>query len=249
MGCPRSLSLLAACTGAIFLTSGCATSSIFSRAPAEPAEAQPRTELVLLNVSESSGWVAYACEKEHGDEVEEYRIVVLRTRTGEVIYDSTVPLASNLCTHGFEMDANDPRLRRMAQSVDRDLITPLESFQNSQGGASAEPPPAPPRPPSPPPPAQPPNAPEAAFSLVSRADDGTLTLQMTAPGTLQPGQRLFARAPDRVISLAGLEDPVVTRGEITGMLEVVSVDGSQATARRLSGEIPDNAVFLPPESP
>lgn len=115
----------------LVISSGCQSTSY--SAPRQTEETKEiRSELVLLNVPEASGWVAYHCTPEDEPEMEDYRVVVIRQQTGTIIYDSQIPLATDLCTHGFEMAPDDPRLLRLARTVDSSIIEPLEAFQRDQ---------------------------------------------------------------------------------------------------------------------
>jgi hypothetical protein len=128
----------------LLFSSGCRSTSYSAPRPTvEPAEI--RSELMLLNVPEASGWVAYHCTPSEEPEMEDYRVVVIRQQTGTIIYDSQIPLAVDLCTHGFEMAPDDPRLQHLARTVDSSIIEPLEAFRRNQPApdpiaAPAEPP-------------------------------------------------------------------------------------------------------------
>ncbi len=201
-------------------------------------------------MTEASGWIAYSAPEGKGSQLEEYRIVVIRSRTNELIYDSTVPMASDLRTHGFEMDQNDPRLRRMATAVDRDVIAPLEAFQATQSI------PKPPASVPPPPSVTPTPAPEAVGGVPAESsatltplilDVGEKTLRIAFPSgqTVAVGTRYFVRAPDRKLRLPGIDEEVLNKGEISGLVEINAVDGQQATATLVSGEIPAKATLEP----
>ncbi|MEX2607102.1 MAG: hypothetical protein WD708_07120 [Kiritimatiellia bacterium] len=119
-------------TGLMF-SSGCRSNSYSDPGPTPDREPEKiRSELVLLNVPEASGWVAYHCTPSEEPEMEDYRVVVIRQQTGTIIYDSQIPLATDLCTHGFEMASDDPRLQHLARTVDSSIIKPLEAFRRSQ---------------------------------------------------------------------------------------------------------------------
>jgi len=243
-------SVFTALVATVFL-SGCAFTNRTPRPSQPQAGENPRTELVLLNVTEASGWVAYSGPDGKGSQLEEYRIVVIRSRTNELIYDSTVPMASDLRTHGFEMDQNDPRLRRMATAVDRDVIAPLEAFQRETTGSVTPPPqPAPTPLPAPEPEAVKPSpseeSPPAPAGLrILDLSEKSLRIALPREESAVVGARYFVRAPDRSLRLPGIEEEVVTKGEISGLVEISSVKGLEATATLVSGEIPANATLEP----
>lgn len=265
---------------AVLILNGCAMfSNNGPKVPTRPPPpSPPRSEMVLLNMSEASGWVAYDCDPEAGEETETYRIVVIRQASGEIIYDSQVPLTANLCTHGFEMAPTDPRLEQLARNVDRNIIAPLESHGNSeahgnstekaapggrepQGGISVidaeskdvEP-------------SDTGSGPEPAAAGESASDTGAdtmvpgklegvrivsvegkqVTLLQEEDDLLAPGRRYFLRYPPKVIALPGYEqDSLVSKGEVAGLIEVDDVDGTDATARLLSGEAPAEGYLEP----
>lgn len=228
-----------------------------------------RTELVLLNVPEGSGWVAYR-KDENSDEVEDYRIVVIRQSGNELIYDSVIPLAASMETHGFELAKDDPRLRNLALNVDSNIIEPLESVMPEQpavsdaqrleieadnamemNDAEASTPPETPTP-----------TPEADvteeapadrlpeliesdrdYPLLQRNGDEVI-IGMPAKDSLQPGDRLFVREADRTITLPGEEEQqLVSRGSLTGLVQVEAVSGRIATTILLSGYLPEDPLF------
>jgi|GEM_PF-1069149 len=248
----------------------------------EPRDTPPRSELVLLNVSEASGWVAYACDPDDAEESETYRIVVIRQASGEIIYDSQVPLTAALCTHGFEMAPDDPRLRNLAVNVDRNIIDPLESYRDNREEADSasslqepleteseeqEETPAPPEvsepavseeaePADPQPvdtPVEPvseeePAAEEVTTGItgvrVKEVDGKNVTLEIDGEHLLQVGERLFVRKPAKKIALPGYDrDVVLSEGEVAGLLFISEVDETSATARVLSGEVPENGTL------
>jgi hypothetical protein len=201
--------------------------------------------LVLLNIEEASGWIAYTCADAdvHGA-TEDYRIQVVKEKTGEVIYESRVPLAADLCSHGFEMAANDPRLIRLARGVDRDIILPIEGpraaapAETSSGdvpmpptaeGASAR---------------APAETPAEVFALpelaVVEATATSLVLDQGAARSLKVGQRFFIRTEPKIITnpVSG-EELMVSKGEVSGLLEITEVKDSRAVATLMSGQIPE----------
>ncbi|MDA3873886.1 MAG: hypothetical protein PF795_07985 [Kiritimatiellae bacterium] len=234
----------------------------------EPAEI--RSELMLLNVPEASGWVAYHCTPSEEPEMEDYRVVVIRQQTGTIIYDSQIPLAVDLCTHGFEMAPDDPRLQHLARTVDSSIIEPLEAFRRNQ--------------PAPDPiaaPAEPPLAssdstsepatetetetadlseaeatvPETTEPAVTTRDEEedekpfilgayeneVLHIDLKEAGSLSQGDRLFVRNPPQIIALPGTDEQIlVSEGEVVGLVEVISTEGLTASAKLLNGEIPEN---------
>ncbi len=231
-----------------------------------------RTELVLLNVPEGSGWVAYR-KDESSAEVEDYRIVVIRQADNELIYDSVIPLAASMETHGFELAKDDPRLRNIALNVDRNIIEPLESvmpdrpavtneqrlqrqadeaMEMNEPETSIAAPPARPTPAATQPettvqaPVEP--LPEMIesdqdFPLLRRNGDEVI-IGMPAEDSLAPGDRLFVREADRTITLPGEEEQqLISRGSLTGLVQVDAVNGRIATTILLSGYLPENPLF------
>jgi hypothetical protein len=207
---------------------------------------------LFLNIEEASGWVAYSCDPEGAGEMEDYRIVVIRQTSGEVIYDSLVPLAANLCTHGFEMSPDDPRLQRLAQNVDEGIIEPLEAYQKSirqELESTAE------------------LIPESQFSSSTKevieektaeksvgktsgalasnaprfelihADESQVILRLPEAGALEVNDRLFLREQSKIIKLPGMDVDVITsEGLVTGLIQVTSIDGLNGRAKILSGK-------------
>jgi hypothetical protein len=247
----------------LLFSSGCR--SLRSRAAEEPDEV--RSELVLLNVTEASGWVAYHCSPSQDPEMEDYRVVVIRQQTGAIIYDSQIPLASDLCTHGFEMAPDDPRLLSLAQNVDSSIIEPLEAFRRSQSEAnnasesetdtttnsSNEPSAgvasehnmrnvrtAAPSAYTSTVAAQE-NASEESPYRMTSIENGIVHMVLKDSGSLNQGDRLFVRNPQQIISIPGTgEQVLVSKGEVVGLIEVVSSEGLIASAKRITGEIPGN---------
>ena len=237
----------------MFLTS-CATTPSPSIGGPE-GDVLPRTELVLLNIPEGSGWVAYRPDS-MSEDVEDYRIVVLRQADNSLIYDSVIPLAANMATHGFELAKDDPRLRELGFNVDKNIIEPLESvaetemFQEETEDAppseeleSAERIESVPEPKA--------EAPEQEAELRPMTTDGLvilkvegniITIGISEKEEVTIGDTLFVRTPDKTIALPGTgEELLVSSGAVAGMVEVISVDGKTAQATLLNGTIPDRA--------
>jgi len=255
----------------VLLTAGLLSScaSVQSRqAPNTPAHQDTRSELVFLNIEESSGWVAYNCNQGDAEELENYRVVVIRQKTGDIIYDSQIPLAANLCTHGFEMAPNDPRLKKLAQNVDDGIIEPLEAYQRSleqeeleskaakapvMGEPMADEKIAPtPKPSSV---STPQSTPEPAVKRSSNPtssqpsieivgnDEKQVELRLTKESSLQVGDRLFLRESPTYIRIPGTgEDILNSEGEVTGLIEISAVEGLSAQAKVLSGEVPKDGI-------
>lgn len=224
-----------------------------------------RTELVLLNVPEGSGWVAY--RKDETDEnIEDYRIVVIRQSTDEIMYDSIIPLATSMETHGFELSRDDPRLQNIARNVDRNIIEPLESVmpqiqEERESIADVEEPSVISDPTQEAetvaitPPVVEESTPQAEVEFPETADPNTpfpfiqrngdqVFIGMPKPDSLSNGDRLFVRQPDRTLSLPGDEtQSVVTRGSLTGLVQVDYVRGRVATTVLLSGYLPKDPTF------
>lgn len=266
----RHLRLPAACILLVLLASGCASnpSSRPATTRSAPSLPPPRTELVLLNIPEGSGWVAYR-QKETDPEVENYRIVVIRQSTNELIYDSVIPLSASMATHGFELAKDDPRLQNLARNVDSNIIIPLEQVApvsapppagkpttRSEQAASSpvesapveEPSPTP-APKSGPEPESEAPAPtelkeaESDYSFLEQAGN-QIFIDMPEESPLTPGDRLFVREPDRTIALPGTgEQILVSRGTVTGLVTVESVEDNRASARLLSGYLPEDPRF------
>lgn len=249
------------------LLSSCA--SVQSRqAPNTPAHQDTRSELVFLNIEESSGWVAYNCNQGDAEELENYRVVVIRQKTGEIIYDSQIPLAANLCTHGFEMAPNDPRLKKIAQNVDDGIIEPLEAYQRSleqedmesevgEAPVVKEPMVEETVAPAPKPTSAPTSAPTTEPSVkrstnptpskpiieIVGSDEKQVELRLTKEASLKIGDRLFLREPPTYIRIPGTgEDILNSEGEVTGLIEISAVEGLSAQATVLSGEVPKDGI-------
>lgn len=229
----------------LLLSSGCVSLSGNSRPrPAQPApapQATPpslRTELLMLNIAEASGWVAFTDSDEPDPETEDYRIIIQRESTGERLFDSRIPLAKGLRTHGFEMSREDARLLNIAATVDAGILPPLSQFpaETTPAAPTEERPTAAPTPPS--------ETNDAIDVLtgvqILNATDTALTLSLDDPGTLALGDRLFLRTPPET-----LQDPatgsliVLSRGRIAGLLEITALEDNTATATLQSGEIPE----------
>lgn len=226
-----------------------------------------RSELVFLNIAEASGWVAYNCNpSDEATETENYRIVVIRQSNNELIYDSLVPLAADLCTHGFEMDPEDPRLQKLGRNVDAEIIEPLEAYQkslNKEKRPSEAPPVQKPEEPTAPeeratppendgkegatatePAAAAPNTPAASGAIsISGVDGDSVLLQLNNEEIPVAGDRFFLRTPPKIIAIPGTGEKIVTsEGEVTGLVEIVSVENGSARARILSGSAPETGV-------
>lgn len=247
---------------------------------AEPST--PRSELVVLNLREASGWVAFREAEDSGARMENYRMVVIHQDSGKIMYDSIVPLAADLRTHGFEMEARDPRLLNLAHNVDRRIIEPMEAYERARGiepEVSVDPapapddaPPAPKEPREPPatqpaasthppekdaPPPAPPGArapemveaPASGLSgaVITAVEGEVLTLALDPPDALDEGDRFFLRHPPKVIALPGMEEDYRSRGEVAGLARILTIENGVATAKLLSGEVPDE-VYLEPET-
>jgi len=209
-----------------------------------------RTELVLLNMTEASGWVGYTCSESAEGEMEDYRVVVIRQQTGDIIYDSQVLLATDLCTHGFEMAPDDPRLEQLARNVDRSIIEPLEAFQRAQ------PTPAEPEDTDPdieedvqeitsvtddPSEEDEPARAEIALYVLVSVDGEQAEVEFSPEAPLEPGDRLFVRTPPNRITLPGSDEQILTtEGEVSGLVQVTHVEETTATVNLLSGEFPDD---------
>lgn len=259
---------------AVGLTSGCI--SLGGRNTNEPSTVRPtRTQLLMLNRAESSGWVGYTDQAMVNPPTEDYRILVIRQSSGEVLYDSVVPLPQGLRTHGFEMEQGDPRLQNLARQVDRNIIDPMEAYQREIGAAPVAPPPSTPPPdPSPetkeemapePEPAtskpEPPAKPKEVPALVEGPNSSlsgitvleskgkTLKLDVEPVDMLKKGDRLYLRLPPKVIVLPGMDNNILTPGEISGLVEVTDSEDGSVTAKLLSGEVPAEMYFERAENP
>jgi len=214
----------------ILLAVGCAStgSSPPDRILRKPA-APPETQLLLLNVAEASGWVAYGAA---GQETQKYRIVVSREDNGLIIYESQVYLSDKLETHGFEMAEDDARLMGIARQVDTGILAPLR-----KAALDAAPPPDSTETPREAPPSPPINTLEGV-EVVSADADGMI-LRQTTPDLLAPGDRIFLRTPPEYIEDVDGGAPIlVSRGRVAALLEVTAIEGDQVTLVRRSGEIP-----------
>lgn len=252
----KGISSLAYALGLGLLLTGCASTGSSSGGNTRQAEDDDiRSEMVLLNIPEASGWVAYNCNPTGSQEMEDYRVVVIRQKSGEIIYDSQIPLAVDLCTHGFEMALDDPRLQRLARNVDTEIIGPLEAYQKSLKRESTETAPPPQKKKKPEVEAAAPVADtpmEAAGTLTPSVNDdtkprfkivgmkdGDVLLESVGSEMLNPGDRLFLLTEPKVISIPGSNETLTaSEGEVAGLVEVISVADKSAQAKILSGEAP-----------
>ncbi len=261
----------------IFMSTGCASLSGPSRNAGDPSSIQPtRTQLLMLNRAESSGWVGYTDQAELNPPKEDYRVLVIRQATGDILYDSNVPLPANMKTHGFEMEPGDPRMQGLARRVDENIIAPMEAYkqrnENTATGSSLSPEEVPTAPveenpemaPSSTDADAPAPAPEAADGLPSLVEGpdssltgitvletgtGTLVLDVEPADMLQKGDRIYLRRAPRVIVLPGMKDNILSPGEVAGLVEIRSVDEGTVSAKLLSGEIPAEMYFERAETP
>lgn len=228
----RLPAILLCAAGLLVVFTGCGTPT--GGGASRQTQSGPRAELVLLNVPEASGWVAFADEEADATETEEYRIVVIRQATGEILYDSRVPLSTALRTHGFEMAGDDPRLVGIARQIEADIIAPVAEGDTPAPRAI---------------PATPADNPLAALQVVS-ATESTLVLDQGDLNLLQVGTRLFVRTPAQTHTDPRTgEEILISRGEIVALMNVESVEGSRATARILSGDLPEEGYLelAPPD--
>jgi hypothetical protein len=197
-----------------------------------------RTELLMLNIAEASGWVAFVDSEMEQDDTEDYRIVIHRESTGEILFESTIPLARGLRTHGFEMSREDARLLDIAATVDAGILPPLAQLQAGPAETSAVPPA---------PPAE--TLTQDSISVLTGvqvvgASDNTITLQMLAENILSIGDRIFLRTPPETMQdEATGEVLILSRGRIAGLLEVTSITDNLATATLKSGAIPSEGYL------
>lgn len=267
---PKGISLMLCVLGLGLFLSGCTSTGERSPGSSRKPEIDTRSELVFLNIQEASGWVAYNCNPSGTPEMEDYRVVVIRQKSGEIIYDSQIPLAADLCTHGFEMAKDDPRLQRLAQNVDADIIDPLEAYQKSLEAETPTPEVKKPAPAAkaPKPEVTEPSAvksevktPEVAeeapvdaaslpkVKILGMADEMVL-LESTAERTLQAGDRLFLRKDPQVIAFPGSDEKfVASEGLVSGLVQVDSVEQNTAKAKILSGEVPASGYAEKIETP
>ncbi|MGA0332585.1 MAG: hypothetical protein ACO3N7_11535 [Kiritimatiellia bacterium] len=265
----RGISRFFCVLGTGLVLSSCASPSS-GRPGSGPLSSDPvRSELVFLNIEEASGWVAYTCHAGDGGETENYRVVVIRQKSGEIIYDSQIPLAADLCTHGFEMSPEDPRLQRLARNVDQGIIEPLEAYQKSLE-ITPEPAPEPETrveavsaaPVTAPLPAPTPEAPAAAEEspapdvqtdveeiepvpeiTIAGTEDEWVLLEFGLIPLPKVGDRLFLRSNPKVIAIPGTNEKIITaEGQVTGLVEIVSVEGSTVKSQILSGTAPEFGV-------
>lgn len=198
--------------------------------PSGPTE----TQLVLLNIPEASGWVAFGGS---GEASREYRIVVSRADSDEVIYESRIYLPADLDTHGFEMAHDDPRLLGIARQVDRDILLPLReaTLEPEENAATINP-------------AVPPAggiSPTILLGIeVLSADADSMELRQERAGILNPGDRLFLRTPAEFANDPDTgEQVMLSRGRVAALLEVTEVRENNVTVVRRSGEIPSAGYF------
>jgi hypothetical protein len=201
----------------------------------QPVEASPlRTEFLMLNIAEASGWVAFTDSATAAEDTEDYRIVIQRESTGEILFESSIPLARGLRTHGFEMSREDARLVNIASTVDAGILPPLSEFHAEPAPlltASVS------------------EETEEILSVLTGiqvvdATQTALIFELDSPDSLRPGDRLFIRTPPET-----MEDPdtgdliILSRGRIAGLLEVTELSDGRATATLISGEIPAEGYF------
>ncbi|MCC5844046.1 MAG: hypothetical protein JJU05_07335 [Verrucomicrobia bacterium] len=217
----------------LLASSGCSTPSTARPAPATrtrtAGSAPLRTEFLMLNIAEASGWVAFTDSTTDAEDTEDYRIVIQRESTGEILFESSIPLARGLRTHGFEMSREDARLIDIASTVDAGILPPLSQLQTPPVTAP-ETPAAP--------------STEETLSVLTGVQviDATQTgliLQMEHPDVLKLGGRLFLRTPPETMQDPDTGDTIIlSRGRIAGLLEITQLSENRATATLKSGEIP-----------
>ncbi len=222
-----------------------------------------RVRFLLLNPHDTSGWIAY--EDGESADTEMYRVVVVRESTGELLYDGRAPLSVNLRESGFEMDEGDPRFQELIQAADRHFVTPLMQVApaptpqatppRTPTSGAAVPRRSPQTRPQPAPSAEaaPAEAPETTTPLPQRtSNDITLIetsgdivkLNLGTQTDLSAGQRMFMRTPPEIlVNPVTQEETVLSRGQITALLEIISVDENRAEARILDGEVPEDGYF------
>ncbi len=219
----------------LLASTGCRTTS-GHRPPSatrpRSAEISPlRTELLLLNIAEASGWVAFTDSSTDAEDTEDYRILIQRESTGEILFESSIPLARGLRTHGFEMSREDARLLNIASTVDAGILPPLQHIQAEPVTDRDVTAPAP-------------AEPEESISVLTgvqviEATKTTLILQLDDPERLNLGGRLFLRTPPEVMLDPDTgETLILSRGQIAALLEITDLTGDRATATLLSGAIP-----------
>ncbi len=188
----------------------------------------------MLNIAEASGWVAFTDSATAAEVTEDYRIVIQRESTGEILFESSIPLARGLRTHGFEMSREDARLVNIASTVDAGILPPLSEFHAEPAPlltASVS------------------EETEEILSVLTGiqvvdATQTALIFELDSPDSLRPGDRLFIRTPPET-----MEDPdtgdliILSRGRIAGLLEVTELSDGRATATLISGEIPAEGYF------
>ncbi|MCH8510624.1 MAG: hypothetical protein LAT83_03130 [Kiritimatiellae bacterium] len=222
-----------------------------------PPDRPSRVRFLLLNPHDTSGWIAY--DDGESADTEMYRVVVVRESTGELLYDGRAPLSVNLRESGFEMDEGDPRFQELIQAADRHFVTPLLQM----APAPPQPESTPARPTSAPVPRRPtqqprqleasrqpeaaaPVAPQQSFdeiTLIEQTDD-IVILHLGEKKGVTVGQRLFMRTPPEIlINPATQEETILSRGRISALLEVISVEDNRAQARLLDGDVPEEGYF------
>lgn len=222
-------------SGILLLVSAGCRSVPDTRTPAHsrtppPAPSPLRTELLLLNIAEASGWVAFTESDSESVDTEDYRIIIQRESTGEILFQSSIPLARGLRTHGFEMSREDARLIQIASAVDTGILPPLSLVDAGRSTSPTVPPHS--------------DAAEAPLAVLTGiqvidATENTLVLEMESPGLLQTGDRIFVRTPPET-----MQDPetgallILSRGRIAGLLEITEQTETRAIATLLSGELP-----------
>ncbi|MDF3129719.1 hypothetical protein P0Y35_10980 [Kiritimatiellaeota bacterium B1221] len=264
MGSPRRIPLTFCALGLTLFLSACASNPAKRRVSSAATMEESRSELVFLNIAEASGWVAYNCNPS-GDEAETetYRVVVIRQKSGEVIYDSQIPLATDLCTHGFEMSPEDPRLKKLGRNVDSEIIEPLEAYQKSlkDKAPATETAPESKVEPEPEPAAQ--NretetasapatvsatagaeaAEDANYLTITGTDGDSILIECNDQQNVKAGDRVFLLTQPEIIAIPGTDEKVlISKGEVTGLAEIQSVEKGVARAKILNGEIPESGV-------
>lgn len=219
----------------LLASTGCRTTSAHrppSATRPRSAEISPlRTELLLLNIAEASGWVAFTDSSTDAEDTEDYRILIQRESTGEILFESSIPLARGLRTHGFEMSREDARLLNIASTVDAGILPPLQHIQAEPVTDRDVTAPAP-------------AEPEESISVLTgvqviEATKTGLILQLDDPERLNLGGRLFLRTPPEVMLDPDTgEALILSRGQIAALLEITDLTGDRATATLLSGAIP-----------
>ncbi len=208
-----------------------------------PAPTSPlRTEFLMLNIAEASGWVAFADSDTSEEDTEDYRIIIQRESTGEVLFESSIPLARGLRTHGFEMSRSDARLLNIASTVDAGILPPLRQLHPDRSDIAETLPSSDPSPASE-------VIPDSDISVMTGvhvidALENALILQLDNPDDFAVGHRIFLRTPPETLQDAETGDVVIlSRGRIAGLLEITELIDDRATATLLSGEIPSEGYL------